>query len=222
MTRTEAIARINQGLGFRSAGLPLESNIILMLQEAQRNLERGKTLPKFLLVEDFALSLLVGTHTVAKPTGFLRESDETKIRFYPLNSTKPRFLDRRFLIDALQANSHVTAENPEAPEQPAGPSVYVIRQSVIDFIVTADTNYTLYLDYYKAGTVLTTDAENIWLANAPEWLIGEAGVRIARDLRDGEAVATFTEMRQMARAAIFAEDITAETASGPLQMGANQ
>lgn len=222
MMRSVAITRINEGLGFRLAGNNLEGAIALRLQEAQRDLEKGKTLPRFLLQEDQPLVLLTGTHTVALPTGFLRESDETRIRFFPLGSSVPTFLERRFYIDAVLANIHGSVDSPLV-QPPIRPSVYVLRKSTIDFITTADTTYNLIWDYYKAADVLTGEIENAWLANggAAEWLIGEAGGRIARDTRNDSAVALFADMTQKGRAAAFGEDITAETASGPLQMGAN-
>ncbi len=215
MDRSAAVARINEGLGFRSSGNALESAIVLRLQEAQRNLERGKTLPKFLLQENQTLTLTAGAHTVAKPTGFLRESDENRLHYFVSGSDQPIFLARRFYDDALLAQLNQDDMLPKAP------SVYVMRQQTLDFITIADTTYTLRWDYYKAADLLTTDIENEWLAHAPEWLIGEAGFRIARSTRNATAVELFNEMRTAARAAIFGEDIAAELASGPLQMGGN-
>lgn len=222
MTRTEAVAMINQGIGFRPTGNPLEGAIILKLQEAQRDLEKGRTLPKFLLQEDQTLTLVAGTSGVALPAGFLRESDETRIRYFPSASTSAKqvFLERRFLIDAVEANASTLDVSPVGGTRP--PSVYVMRKSTISFINRADQTYTLLWDYYKAGALLTSDIENVWLANAPEWLWGEAGYRIALDLVNAaDAVAKFDKIRMMGRIAAFSEDITEELASGPLQMGAN-
>lgn len=215
MIRSDAVTRINEGLGFRAAGNALESAIVLRLQEAQRDLERGKTLPKFLLQEDQTLTLTSGAHTAAKPTGFLRESDENRLHYFVSGSDQPIFLARRFYDDALLAQLNQDDVLPKAP------SVYVLRQQTVDFITTANATYTLRWDYYKAADLLTTDIENLWLANAPEWLIGEAGLRIARSTRNATAVELFNEMRTAARAAWFADDLASELASGPLQMGGN-
>lgn len=222
MDRTAAVALINQGIGFRATGNALESAIILKLQEAQRDLEKGKTLPKFLVQELQTLTLTANTHTSTKPTGFLREDDEVPLHFYPATATKPTFLERRFYKDAVLSNLHDTSAS-SAPDEPIAPSIYVVRQSVIDFITTADITYTLYWNYYKAADLLTSNVENAWLLNAPEWLWGEAGWRIAMDLAgpNSEMVAKFDRIRTAGRAAAFAEDLVAETASGPLQMGAN-
>lgn len=215
VTRTVAIQRINRGLGFRKDGNSLESKIVLTLQEAQRDLEKGKTLPRFLLQEDVSVALASGASTAALPTGFLRESDENTLHYFKSGSDKPHYLARRYLKDAREAllDSDDVAAGP--------PSVYVVRKSTFDFIITADTDYTLYLDYYKAADSLAADVENAWLANAPEWLIGEAGLRIAKDLRDKSAVIIFSDMRTSGRAAAFGEDIAGELAAGPIEMGAN-
>lgn len=216
MTRDQAVQRINQGIGFRPAGNPLESTIVLMLQEAQRDLEHGKTLPRFLLMENQVLVLLNGTRSIAFPTGFLRDSDETRIRITMKNGVglqKPVFLSRRYLIDAFQAYRDLFIL--EAPK------VYIIRQSTVLFPNNADADYSLTLDYYKADDILSSNIENKWLANAPEWLIGEAGYRLAMDLRDADAVAKFDRMRQQGRAASFGDDLARELSSQPLEMGAN-
>lgn len=217
MTRTEAVRRINDGLGFLPDGHSLESKIILRLQEAQRDLESGKTLPKFLLQEDQTLTLTVATHTTALPTGFIRENDDTRIRFLPVGSDLPDFLERKLYIDAVAANIR-------EEDEPVSPSVYVIRKSVVDFITTADATYTLYWDYYKRADVLTSDIENAWLASldgGAEWLIGKAGKKIAADSRDKDAIALFADMEREGRAACLGEIIASEEASGPYVMGAN-
>jgi len=220
VTRTQAVQRVNRDIGFRPAGNPLEATIVDVLQEAQRDLEKGKTLPKFLLLEDQTLTLVAATHTVAKPARFLRENDDTRIRFFPPSSTIPRFLMRKLYIDAVEANLK-PHNNPNASIQPTAPSVYVMRQSTIDFITIADQTYTLYWDYFQSDVVLTTDVENLWLKNASDWLIGEAGLRIAKSLGNQQAIGTFTDLRAAGRAAVFAEDIASEEASGPFVMGLN-
>lgn len=222
MTRTEAIQRINDGIGFRPTGNPLEPTIIKRLQEAQRDLEHGKTLPKFLVQEDQPLVLLPDTHTIALPTGFLRDVDETGIRFYTPGKQTPRFLKRVYYKDGIQASAFVSEHDPSEPIQRRAPQFYVIRRTNIDFITVANVTYNLVWDYYKAATVLNTDDENEWLKYAPEWLIGEAGLRLARSLGNQQAQTEFEAVRTAGRASVFADDITNELSSGPLAMGGNQ
>jgi hypothetical protein len=218
VTRDAAVARILQGLSFRR-GTSLNDVIVACLKEAQRNLERGKTLPRFLLLEDQTLSLVSGASTVAKPASFHRSYDEDPIHYTPPDTDKPFFLqEKRNLMDARQANI-------KTPNDPAGPKVYVIRGSVIYFITVADRTYSLTWSYYKWGTVLSAGStENEWLnetSGAPEWLIGEAGVRVASDLNDVPAATKFTSMRELGRSACLGDDVANEEASEGLYLGSD-
>jgi len=201
MLRSVAIQRIADGLGNRTG---LTDKIALRLQEAQRDLESGKTLPLFLKQEAQTLSLLAGVHSISLPTGFIREDDEEPPHYTLSSSTDPVFLQRKQYKDALAAYNGQTG----------APQVYVLRTSTIDFIRTADQNYTLTWSYFKHASLLTTDIENEWLANAPEWLIGEAGLRMAKDLRDADAVNIFTDLAVKGRAAWFGEHVAREESGG--------
>jgi hypothetical protein len=219
MTRSEAVTRINDALGFRVAGNPIEAVAIRRLQEAQRDLEAGKTLPRFLLQEDQTLLLPAGEHALALPTGFIREDDDNRLHFTSADTNLPLYLKSMRYVDAVLQVT--TQQRPDEPQlQTVAPSVYVIRKSTVDFITLADQDYTLIWNYYKADDLLTTDIENQWLANAPEWLIGEAGSRLALDLRDEVAKGLFDEMGTKGRAAVFGDILADEDAGGPLIMGA--
>jgi len=219
MLRSAAIARIQRGLGFRT---DLNDAIILSLQEAQRELERGKTLPKFLLQEDQTLTLLEGEHAVALPAGFIREVYDEPLRFTPTNSRSTRFIRNGSLRQIIRVyhDSEFDQYSTE-PQLPGPPIAYMIRKTTVDFYNTADQDYDLLWSYYASGAPLTSDVENEWLAdaNAPEWLIGEAGMRIAMDLRDATAISLFKEMASKARASCFGEIIAAEEAGGPHHLG---
>lgn len=217
MLRSIAIERIKDGLGFRT-GTAFDAKIVLRLQEAQLELEKGTTLPKFLLQEDQPLSLIAGNHSVALPTGFIRVEDTEKLRYLPSGSTRPRFLQRKWYIDAVESNVSEIAQEPEAPK------IYVIRKATIDFVNVADANYTITWSYWKHGATLVSDVENEWLEEingAPYWLIGEAGYRIASDMRNQTGMKLFDEMRTRGRAGCFTELLMNELADGPLQMGSD-
>ena len=213
VTRSEAVIRINDGLGFRPSGHSLEPKIILRLQEAQRDLEKGKTLPRFLLQEDQTLVLLAGTHSNPLPVGFLREDDDNRLHFFNPSSDIAQYLKPKRYNDAVVANLR--------EQGPIGPSIYVIRNQTIDFITLANVNYTLTWNYYKADALLNIDIENAWLREASEWLIGEAGYRMAKDMRDSDGVQLFDGLRTQGRAAVFGDILADEDAAGPLIMGVN-
>lgn len=220
MDRTTAIQRINDGLGFRAAGNLLEPTILLRIQEAQRDLERGKTLPRFLVVEDEEFQVLAGEFNHPLPDRFLRVDDDNLPHYTNLDTFLPQYLEpvRNYSDAVLRVT---TLQRPGEPAQTVvAPRVFVIRQSTIDFITTADRDYTIKWNYFKGGEVLADSVvTNSWLTNAPEWLIAEAGYRIALDARDDTAKALFDDMRQRARAAVFGEDLADYDAGGPIAMG---
>lgn len=209
MLRSVAISRINRGLGFRSISA---STIESALLEAQRELEKGKTLPKFLLQEDQTLTLTAGVSYVALPSGFLRVYEENRPHYTPDGEETPVYLEQKLFSEARAA--YVDSED-------GGPQVYVIRKDTLLVYPVPDDDYTLTWDYYKAAALLTSDIENEWLANEPDWLIGEAGWRLAMDVRDQTAVQVFDSLRKTARASWLAEEIADEESVGPLYLGMN-
>ena len=217
MLGSVAVQRVNRALGFRADGNSLEGAIALAFAEAQDELEMGKTLPKFLLQEDQTLSLTSGTHTVLIPAGFARADDERPISMVISGSNRPKFLQqKRIYKDAVQAYSNSDFNT-------VGFKVYVIRNSVIDFIINAPSTTTFTWNYYKYAAAWSLAGENEWMLHktAKYWLIGEAGYRIAYDLRDANAKALFDDMRQKGRAATFGDILAREDESGPLVMGAD-
>lgn len=216
MLRDVAVARIQDGLGFANRQT---DKIILRLQEAQRELEKGKTLPRFLLQESQVLVLNAGDYTVALPTGFLRMQDSAPLHFQVNSLATSSFL--RVTTDYKLALEASTATADEDANGPGRPSIALLRATTINFLVQADQEYRFIWDYYKAADILDSNIENAWLQNAPEWLIGEAGWRMAMDVRDKDAVVVFDNLRKTGRAAIFGEIIAYEDSTGPLVMGAN-
>lgn len=211
MDRDTAVLRVADGLGFKTG---MDARIVLRMQEAQRYLEQGKTLPWFLIEEDDTLTLAEGENSVALPEDFLRETDEGLMRYTPTGYTYPTYVKRRDFDDSMDAYSDVA---------PAGPKVYVVRKASLYFFPSADRAYTLTWSYYKRGALLSAgDTENEWLEFAPEVLIAETGKRMARDLRDAGALQLFTDMYSEARDALYREMIVRELASGPSQMGGEE
>lgn len=210
MLRSLAVARIQQGLGFRS---DRATEIITALQEEQRDLERGKTLPKFLLLEDQALTLAATANAVALPATFLRRSN-ILISYISPYSTRPRFIPWR---------DYGAAARDYGAFNPGGPAAVSIRKSTLWFEPLSDRAYSLTWTYYKKADLLTTDIENAWLAadNSPELLIGGAGLRMALDMRNKDAVQVFSVMQQKARAALFGDTVT-EEADDQVTMGGDQ
>jgi hypothetical protein len=211
MLRDLAVSRIQEGCGFRS---DRAETIVSRLQEEQRELERGKTLPGFLKV-DTGLALAIGTNYVTLPTDFLRITGDP-ITFDPENGDD--------WSSVVWRSYNQISFAPSTDLRYGTPSVaaIVIKSGVIYFDVAADRALTMWLTYYAKDTILDANIENLWLEHAPELLIGGAGVRYARDIRNKEAQLLFSEMYKQARLTWFAEAINEDLQeSGDLFMGAN-
>lgn len=207
MLRSEAILRIQDGLGFRT---DLVDKIISRLKEEQRSQEMGRTLPWFLIEEDATLTLAAAANTVALPANFLRPLDIEPMRYTVSGSTTPRYVTRKDFDKAISAYGSSDA---------AGPQVYALRTNSLYFFPTAAEEYTLTWSYYKHDVVLDTEIENLWLEHAPEVLIGGAGTRIALDARDKDAISIFSEMYKAASSSLFRETVAREEAAQKRRKG---
>lgn len=207
MLRSVAVARIKRGLDFRTTG---DDNIVLQLQESQRLLEKGKTLPRFLVQESEAFSATSGSAALTLPTGFIREVPDEGFTYYDTADEEYKELEKLSYNEAVVRFTGVDAGAPQA---------YVLRNSTVLIYPSRDTTYSLTWSYYKAADSLTSDIENAWLANNPEALIGHAGMVYARDLGNQAAMARFEQMFKEAWGGQFAEDILREADNDPLYLG---
>lgn len=211
MTRSEAIARIQRGLGFRS---DLETEIISALQEAQRYLEKGRSLPRFLLQEDQTLALPSGSANVSLPTGFIREKRDEGLRYVNSTTQKTVTLEKLSLNIAVERFYGEDAGKPLA---------YVLRAEAITFYPERDTAYSLTWSYYKRSVSLATEvSNNEWLdedTGAPEALIGRAGMIVAEDLGNAPALEKFAKMHAVSWAGMLADSILVDEEAQPLIVG---
>jgi hypothetical protein len=201
MLRSAAIAIIKRGLGFRQTQ---DSAIIAALQQAQRSAELGQTLPNWLLVFDQPITVTNGTPTATLPTGFIRWHDDYPL--YYLSGAAQIFLPKRNATEAYQA--YVASGDQR-------------NKTTIQFYPTPTVAMTVYGTFYKGAQVLDTEIENAWLANAPDYLIGLAGVMVAGDLRDKGAEQKFNMMAQIGHKALIGDIVEDEIAGRPLMMGRN-
>jgi hypothetical protein len=207
MDRSEAVARIKRGLGFRT---DLDDTIVTQLQESQRQLERGRSLPWFLVVESEALSITSGSGEIALPTRFIREKPREGLYYYSSVELENVFLEKIDLNIGIARFANSSAGKPRA---------YTLRSETLKFYPTRDTTYSATWSYYKGAEVLTSDVENLWLEHGAEALIGHAGMTLAKDLRDKDAVALFSEMHVEGWKGVFAHGIERELDNQPLYIG---
>jgi len=211
--RSEAIAIIKRGLGFRQTQ---DAAIIAALQAAQRILETGRTLPTWLLVTGGAITVTPGIPDIVLPTGLLRLHDDHDM-YYVNSSGGLTTLPRKNYGEAVEAY-------PVTSSPPSGqyPKVFVQITKSAGLLLPTPTVTTLtqvFLTYYKGAVKLDAEVENAWLLNAPEYLNGLAGLQVAGDLRDKDALAKFTTMYKAGLGSFLGDVVEDELAGRALVMG---
>lgn len=220
MLRAEAIAIIKRGLGFRQTQ---DTAIIAALKEAQRELELGQTLPNFLLEFDTPVAVTAATNAITLPTGFIRLHDDYDL-YYVNSDNASVFLPRRNYTEAYQAYvASGEADDSAVIGQPSSyPQVVVLLNKTQAILIPTPTiSFTAYLTYYKAAAKLDSDIENVWLANAPDVLIGMAGMIVAGNLRDKDALSEFTRRAGMGKKSLMGDIVEDELGGRGLVMGRN-
>lgn len=212
MNRTSAVSRIKEGLSFRTS-TSLDATIILRLQEAQRLLEKGQTLPWFLAQQDQSMSGTGADGTVSLPTGFIRVIEGETFRVVTTEGAT-RFLKRvdyDWLVEYLQ--------DAEGDELEGDPIYFALRNTTIEVAPVPAAAYTIYVSYYKADDTLDSATDNDWLTYMPEILIGSAGLSLARDLNDDAAIKNFSALYAAANAALLREIADREQTGREVVMG---
>lgn len=216
MLRSEAIAIIRRGLGFRD---DLEDDIVAALQEAQRLLEQGRTLPSWLKSEDQSFAVPSGSADVALPTDFLREVDGETFHYTDTATADRVFLEKFIDLNLLKQTLDVSDTDPGKP------LAYYLRKATVGIYPERNGAFTLTWSYYAKAQVLSTDIENAWLAKAPEALIGRAGMVICEALGLSDPAmqarhAAFKFRYESGWSAMFSDDVLRDEANYPLYMGA--
>lgn len=221
MDRAAAIADIKRGLGYRQTQ---ETTIIAKLQEAQRLLELGRTLPNFLLVFNTPITVTADNEVIALPTGFIRFHDDYQM--YYLNSDNAKvFVPRKNYSEAYFAyvGSGAADDSAQLDDATDGyPKAVVIPNKTNGILIPKPTvSFTMYLTAYIKDEVLDANVQNLWLLNAPDVLIGLAGKLTADVLRDKDASAAFADRYKLGLGSLLGDIIEDELAGRGLVMGRN-
>lgn len=209
MLRSEAVARIQQGVGFRT---DLASTIISALQEAQRELEGGQTLPWFLKIEDQPLAPSVANlGNVPLPTDFL-QFDKDEGPYYTSTDLGTVYLPHKPFDEAKVFYSESAA---------GGPQAFTLRSTTIKFWPVPDATYSVTATYYKRAALLSSDITNAWLTTCPELLVARAGLIVAIDLENETSSKKFAAMFTKWQSWLIAQMADREESAGPRAMGRN-
>ena len=213
MTRDDAVARIQQGLGFRT---DLVTNIVAALKEAQRVLETGRSLPGFLMLKSQPLIVPAGNAGVLLPARWIREWEEDPPHYISPNNVN-------CMVFPEKINYNIGLRRFVGMQ--AGPPIaYTLRDASLIFWPARNINYTLTWSYFNHSKDLSTNVpDNEWLDELngmPEALIGRAGMIIAADLNDTPSLQKFSSMYTIAWNAATAEDQLHDEENRPLAVGA--
>lgn len=210
MDRDTMVQRIQEKLGFRST---LVQNIQNALQDEQDELERGATLPWFLLQEDqtFTITPAVPASSTpqqyALPTGFISEADDQdgNLRWQQKVPGPQVFIEKmdyreaeEFFFATRQVfwdGEATTITDSTTIPTPGPPKVYVLRSSTVRIYPGPDIVYNLLWTYYKHDQRLDgSNLTNQWSQNIPWLLIGRAGLKMAMSVRDKDAATAFQQI----------------------------
>lgn len=180
---------------------------------AQIDLELGPTLPWFLISEQSYITTTADEQRLVLPTDFIREVDEARFVYIPATTA-----DDTTPVDLVKDDyDQLASDYADADAGP--PEAYALFGSYFRVFPTPDASYTIKMIYYKKDTVLTSNVENNWLANAPRLMMGKAGIAIATALRDMQAVEIFRSWEAEGRTTLYNADEARKHANRVYQMG---
>jgi len=208
MTMNEVIAEIQRGLGYRS---DKTDEIKSKLRLAQDELERGKTLPWFIVNEDETISLTAGVSTWTLPNNFIREVDDFGAPYSTFTSDGDVITLKKIPYDVGYATY--------GGADPGEIVAYSRRAGSLQFWPSPDEDTELTISYYAKQDNPATASTNAWSENAPELLIGLAGMKIAADLYDDRAMQKFTVMYAQAKDSLFKEIVAEDDANMQYSLG---
>jgi len=243
MDRDTCVSRMQDKLGFGRTDLT--SKCIAALQDTQDDLESSGTLPFWLLQQDQTLTITPPVPAVATPlevalpAGFIREPDDDdgNLRWQQYVPGPQVFLTKMDYKEAeifffnqrqvwWEGNNIVVQTTPPNPS-PGVPKAYVLRKSTIRIYPGPDKVYNLTWSYYAHDSSLVGgNVTNGWTTNAPWKLIGEAGIKVAHDIRNADAYSAFQDIlegkpgRQGASARYLSQLYEREVAGRNHAMGA--
>lgn len=209
MTRDEAVARVKQGLGFKTN---LDAEIVTAFQQLQVDLENSSELPFFLRKQYTAFNTVALDPTLPVPTDFIREWDDDPLSIIftdgvntsytqELIKDSPAFLKLRWPQESLPLSDLSV------------PKGYARINDTFYFYPLPSQIFTFDGSYYAKDLLLDTNIENKWLKELPYILIARAGLQLAQGLRDADGLTTFGTMNDIFTAKLYLMT-TADDAAG--------
>jgi hypothetical protein len=192
-TTAELISRMKYRLS-RQDDSSLDARILAELQAAQESLEEGTTLPWFLNVtSSFEVVGAHDTFSLSEFPRFLRISEDAyALQVEDLTRTDETLvkLTRQDTYHQLLRYSAGYADETTLPE------AYYVMGSLVHVRKKQVVTRKYYLSYYaKDVTAPAADNSTLWTTNLGNLLMAEAGIHVARYLRDDTSVQLFMGMK---------------------------
>ena len=208
MTRDEAIAFIQNKLGFRTG---LSTTIQTDLVAAQTYLESGAFNQAWFLVSpEITVDCVAGQRSIALPSDFLVEYEESGLYYRPADGTDDQELAKD---DFDELRSIFTANATGLPQ------AYSLDGLEFNLWPKPDAVYTFAYRYCKRGDDLTTSPTNVWLTHAPMVLIGQAGLFTAQGLNNPGALGFFQSLMAQASSTLVGQNEARKHANREYQIG---
>ncbi len=210
MDRDAVVTLIAQRLGKR--GTSLDTEIVLELQQAQRIYELWPELPWFLSTKNTGLSTTADDNSVTLPSAFIM-ADEDKGFFITNTEGEQQRLTKN-------ENSEAAGTDFLGLADAALPEQYDIQAFELLLYPTPAAVHSLELNYFAQDTTLSTGAiENEWLKYAPDVLISEAGLQIARFNQFEASMQAFAQDRTTAVARMQRQNVARRESDRNALMG---
>lgn len=216
-TVNQLIAMIKVRLSRKSSSV--DADILAEIVAAQERLERGVHLPDFLKTSDDVnvTSGVIDVRTLDPK--FIRFNEDVDRAVYFVDPTldEPeifikRYDDRQQMKDVYPGN--LTSGGYPRAYSYSFPNLELRPKPTVDIPALVRIRY-----FGRDPTIPAVDATTLWSDGAPDLLAGEAGIIIAKFLRDADAISFFQEMIQRGKAELFGTDVAAGVADTELVMG---
>lgn len=210
MFATEVRDEIKSVLGNPSNKDTLIQNSIIRTVEGK--LEKRAFLPWFLISEFNSANATVGEERLQVPTDFLREVEEEGTLWIVEDDGELTQLHKEG-SQGVRAAKYYTGSGK--------PVVYGLVNDYFRLFPTPDDTYEFKLTYYKEDAAITfsPDIETAWLKHAPYLVMAHAGLRVAKQSRDPNAITIFKDMLQEAESELVSMDAARRNVNRDVSMG---
>lgn len=211
MLRDQVIQLLGWRLGDRS---DLADRILLEMVMIQSiELEGNRWLPWFLIKDWAAGTTAPATASVALPTDFLEEVEESHLYLTNLEGQSLR----------LEKKDYDVAKSLTFGEDPGQPRYYSRLGQAFYFFPTPDLAYPLSMSYYgKDADMAAANVETAWLAHAADVVMAALGKELCeKHIQNPQQAASFIQDLQKAWDRLYVKHVAMQEINSTRALGGN-